>query len=81
MKNNQEKIIASFVVAVGFWLMNISHTTNGMLWGQITYFISGLGFLGILIFSVQSIINRKNNEKIIAWTCLIFALASAFSYL
>jgi|TARA_Y100000310_G_C20180216_1_gene577767 hypothetical protein len=81
MKNNQERIIASFVIAVGFWLMNISHTANNMLWGQITYVVSGLGFLGLLIFTVRTLIKGKQSEKILAWTCLIFALASAFSYL
>ncbi len=81
MGDNKDKMLSAFVIAVGFWIMNISHTSGASLWGNITFLVSGIGFLFLLVTSFNTVRNGKKNEKNLGWTFLIFALASAYSYL
>jgi|TARA_B100001964_G_C13773437_1_gene397007 hypothetical protein len=78
--DNKDGMLASFVVAIAFWLMNISHAVSGTMWQSITYYVSGLGFLGVLIFSLNTIIRGEKNEKFLAWIYLITVLAALVSY-
>lgn len=76
-KNIREKLLASFSVGVGFWLINISHTSS-LIWNYITAAISGLAFIFLLFFSIKAI---KQKEKILGWTYFVMDVIMILSWI
>ncbi|MDO8528866.1 MAG: hypothetical protein Q7S06_03170 [Nanoarchaeota archaeon] len=74
-KNIREKLLASFSVGVGFWLINISHTYSSV-WVGTTAIISALAFIFLLFFSIKAI---KQKEKILGWTFLLMDIIMILS--
>jgi Ni/Fe-hydrogenase subunit HybB-like protein len=71
--------LASFIIGVGFWLINISHINYDInfIWGSITAIVSGLAILLLLVFSIQAI---SKKERLLSWTCLLTSVAMIISY-
>jgi len=62
--NIKDKLLASFIVCIGFWLMNISYIN----FSNTTLIISGLAGVFLLVFSIKAI-NKK--EKVLGWAGLV----------
>ncbi|MBS3083785.1 hypothetical protein J4423_03205 [Candidatus Pacearchaeota archaeon] len=62
--NVKDKLLASFIVCAGFWLMNISYTR----FSNITMIISGLAGVFLLVFSIKAI---NKEEKVLGWAGLV----------
>ena len=77
--NIKDKLLASFIVGVGFWLINISHINydTNFIWGNISAIISGLAIVVLIIFSIEAI-NQK--ERLLGWTYLLTSAAMIISY-
>ena len=74
-KNIRDKLLASFSVGIGFWLINISHIFSS-IWTIITGAISVLAFISLLFFSIKAI---KQKEKILGWTYFIMDIVMILS--
>ena len=76
-KNIREKLLASFSVGVGFWLINISHVSS-LIYGYITAMISGLAFIFLFFFSIRAI---RQKEKILGWTYFLMEIVMILSWI
>ncbi len=76
----KDKLLASFIFGVGFWLINLSHIdyAYNFIWGLITATISGLAIITLFIFSIKAI---SNKEKLLGWTCLLTSISMIISYI
>ena len=74
-KSIRDKLLVSFGVGIGFWLINISHTYS-YVWTMISAGISALAFISLLFFSIKAI---KQKEKILGWTFLVMDIIMILS--
>ncbi|MSS74334.1 hypothetical protein EXS72_01705 [Candidatus Pacearchaeota archaeon] len=70
----RDKMLSSFIVGVGFWLINISH---GSYLESVTALISGIAFIFLLIYSFQAI--RKGDK--VGWAYFATVVWMILSYL
>ncbi|MEK6793031.1 MAG: hypothetical protein AABX96_03980 [Nanoarchaeota archaeon] len=71
--NIRDKLLASFIICVGFWLINISYSNFSV----ITAIISGLAGVFLFIFSIKAI-NKK--EKVLGWAGLVTSAGAIISF-
>jgi hypothetical protein len=71
--NIKDKLLASFIVCAGFWLMNISYSNFSVITG----IISGLAGVFLLVFSIKAI-NKK--EKVLGWAGLVTSAGAIISF-
>ena len=77
-KNIRDKLLASFSIGIGFWLINVSHANNYPVWNTITALISGIAFIFLLVYSIKAV---RQREKILGWTYLIMDIVMILSYI
>ncbi len=50
----RDKMLASFIIGIGFWLINITHVSQDNLWSAVTAWVSGGAFIFLLGYSFKS---------------------------
>lgn len=67
-------MLSSFIVGIGFWLINISH---GSYLESVTVLISGIAFIFLLSYSFKAI---HQGDKV-GWAYFVTVICMIISYL
>ncbi len=72
----RDKMLASFIIGIGFWLINITHVSQNNLWFHVSRLISGGAFIFLLSYSFKAI---KQEDKI-GWAYFVTVVSMIISY-
>ncbi len=74
----RDHMLSSFIVGIGFWLINITHASQNNLWFYLaTALISGLAFIFLLIYSFKAV---RQGDKV-GWAYFVTDVCMIISYI
>ncbi len=73
----RDKMLSSFIIGIGFWLINISHTSSSPWWNSITALTSAISFIFLLGYSFKA---ARQGDKV-GWAYFVTDICMIISYL
>ena len=73
----RDKMLSSFIIGIGFWLINITHASQDNWWYFVTALVSGLAFIFLLGYSFKAV---RQGDKI-GWAYFITDVCMIVSYI